>query len=168
MQTALGSSTSVWTAYQQTCLQRKLILPSSAAITQESSLARGGASMAPMLEFWFAWICAGLMQGFTTSVNSYIHQPHHVQDPECHSSQPVPPALTFFLPALPQHSLKRWCEEVDTANPFGLSIPSHLVSGHWPVMDLCQCLIALYTSFVLYFHTDLLWSQNTCFYPLNN
>lgn len=34
MQTALGSSTRVWTAYQQTCLQRKLILPSSAAITQ--------------------------------------------------------------------------------------------------------------------------------------
>lgn len=34
MQTALGSSTRVWTAYRQTCLQRKLILPSLAAITQ--------------------------------------------------------------------------------------------------------------------------------------
>lgn len=76
------------------------------------------------------------MQGFTTSVNSYIHQPHHVQDPECHSSQSNPQALTFFLPALPQRSLKRWCGEVDTANPFGLSILSPLVPGHWLIASV--------------------------------
>lgn len=108
MQIAVGSSTRVWTAYQQICLQRKLILPSSAAITQYSSLARGGGPLAFMLEFWLAWICAVLMEGSTTAVNLCRHQPRHVQDSECHSSQPIPQALTISLPTLPQCSLKHW------------------------------------------------------------